>query len=366
MKKGKNLFLLADLFLLVGSFIVLFSIWIRKTYGEFILAMMDSSFRNFFENKRSLFLMQVCVPVICFVIFVFILQNLFLKKLKKRTCKIYFSLTVFGGIIFLFISALLGGIYLKVDKYVRNQMRKQNEQWYDQNQIVMHALGTIDGHIYTNSFEALTQNYFEGGHRVFECDLLLTADNELVACHDWKLDEKSELSTIPTKQEFMETKIEGKYTPMAIEDIVQFMKEHSDIYLVTDTKFAEPEYFTNQFEKIVDAAIKNDCEEVLNRFVIQIYHPYMYVDINEIYPFKNWIFTLYLEGYHGDADQMEEYAKFCVANGIDVITMNKDYYSDELLKICDRYGLHLYVHTVKDERQKQEFLSKKVGIYVDE
>ena len=92
----------------------------------------------------------------------------------------------------------------------------------------------------------------------------------------------------------------------------------------------------------------------------------MYIDINAIYPFENWIFTLYQEAYRGQADQMEEYAGFCVTSGIDVITMNKDYYSDELLEICDRYGLCLFVHTVTDEGKKQEFLSKNVGIYVDE
>ena len=119
----------------------------------------------------------------------------------------------------------------------------------------MHALGMIDGHTYTNSYEALTQNYFRG-HRAFECDFLLTSDNELVACHDWGSGEEGDPSTIPTEQEFMEAKILGKYTPMSIEDIVRFMDEHPDIYLITDTKSAETEYYTIQFQKIVDTAKK--------------------------------------------------------------------------------------------------------------
>ena len=62
---------------------------------------------------------------------------------------------------------------------------------------------------------------------------------------------------------------------------------------------------------------------------------------------------------------MEEYAMFCRQHDIDVITMNAEYYSDELLDICDRYGLQLFVHTVNDEEMKKSFLEKKVGIYTD-
>ena len=355
-----NIYILfANILFFCGCLILLSSIWIRRNYGEYILAITDSGFQNFFENKRGMFLTQVCIPAGCAFLLLLVLEKLFSGKLPKKV-------TVLFGVSFLLVSALLGGIYLKADKYVKNQIRKQGEQWYDDNQVIMHALGMIDGYTYTNSCEALTQNYFEGGYRAFECDFLLTADNELVACHDWEFDAEGNASKIPTRQEFMETKILGKYTPMSIEDIVQFMDEHPDLYLVTDTKSTETEYYTIQFRKIVDAARENDCEDVLDRFIIQIYHPYMYIDINAIYPFDNWIFTLYQEGYRGQTDQMEEYARFCVTSGIDVITMNKEYYSDELLEVCGRYGLRLFVHTVTDEEQKQEFLSKNVGIYVDE
>ncbi len=57
--------------------------------------------------------------------------------------------------------------------------------------------------------------------------------------------------------------------------------------------------------------------------------------------------------------------KFCVLNGIDVITMNEEYYSDELLEICNRYRLQLFVHTVNDEVKQKEFLGKDIGIYTD-
>jgi len=58
------------------------------------------------------------------------------------------------------------------------------EAWYDRSAIVAHALGSVDGRCESNSKEALVQTYSRG-QRVFEVDLTLTADNFLVARHDF-------------------------------------------------------------------------------------------------------------------------------------------------------------------------------------
>ncbi|OKP81736.1 hypothetical protein A3844_25475 [Paenibacillus helianthi] len=50
--------------------------------------------------------------------------------------------------------------------------------------IVAHAMGGINGHTYTNTLEAFAANY-EQGSRIFEADLLLTTDEQLVARHEW-------------------------------------------------------------------------------------------------------------------------------------------------------------------------------------
>ena len=110
---------------------------------------------------------------------------------------------------------------------------------------------------------------------------------------------------------------------------------------------------------------ENDCEEVLDRFIVQIYRGYMHGLIEQIYPFDNYIFTLYKEKYEGDEEKMEEYAKFCMLYGVDVITMEAKYYHDELLDICNRYGLRLFVHTVNDPEEIAAFREKGVGVYTD-
>ena len=66
-------------------------------------------------------------------------------------------------------------------------------------------LHTSLGNIYSNSLEALDLSYSKG-IRIFELDLKLTEDNELVAVHDWtswKKMTKYPKNTPPSKEDFM-------------------------------------------------------------------------------------------------------------------------------------------------------------------
>ena len=358
----KHKFFVASIVFTASFFIFLFSIWIKNTYGELLIATTDVSFLNWFENKRRLVLLEVCVPT-AFIFFALLIGgSLLAKKMESSKWKWILRLEL----ILSFAIIVFGGSYLKAGDYFLHQIHLSGTQWYDNNKVVIHALGEIDGHAYTNSGEALEKSY-SMGNTIFECDFSLTSDDKLVACHDWNTGFQEGFSedNIPTKDLFMQVKILGKYTPVSIDEIVRFMEENQEVYIVTDTKYAEAEFYNLQFGEIVDTAVKNDCEDILKRFIIQIYHPYMYEDINKIYQFDNYIYTLYQEVYRGDIQEMEEYAMFCRQHDIDVITMNAEYYSDELLDICDRYGLQLFVHTVNDEEMKKSFLEKKVGIYTD-
>ncbi len=360
--KEKLLIILCCAFIGIAILGCASSIWVRNTYGELLIATTNESFRNFFANKRSLFLMQVCIPsFFVFISFVFIGIVVLRKRLGGKI-KYIFAYSI--GLALLLL--IIGGCVLNAGEYFERYIHLKDTQWYDQDRVVIHALGMIEEDTYTNSKEALEKSY-NMGNTIFECDMILTADNQLVACHDWNSGFQEGFSdeNIPTKEAFMDAKIYGEYTPLSIVEIVSFMKTHPEVYVITDTKNGEEEYFQKQFQEIVDAAIDAECEEVLSRFVIQIYHPYMYADIEEIYHFENYIYTLYQRGYRGDLQEMEEYAFFCLQNGIDVITMNEEYYSDELKEVCDRYGLQLFVHTVNDETRKAMFLEKNIGVYTD-
>lgn len=72
--------------------------------------------------------------------------------------------------------------------FVHYTKAKKKEWLKDSPRLVAHAGGAIRekeyNTFYTNSLEALQQNY-SLGHRLFEMDFYLTSDKKLAAVHDW-------------------------------------------------------------------------------------------------------------------------------------------------------------------------------------
>ncbi len=125
-------------------------------------------------------------------------------------------------------------------------------------ELIAHAGGEIDGHIYTNSLEAVQQS-IKNGYKFLELDLALTADSILVSVHDWT--EFNEITgnphkkdTIPSYEEFSQRVIYGKYTPLTAEQINEIFLNDETLYLVTD-KISNPkildQYFPNLKQRMV-------------------------------------------------------------------------------------------------------------------
>lgn len=111
----------------------------------------------------------------------------------------------------------------------------------DINRYLAHAGGQINGDKYTNSLEALNLNYSRG-FRVFEIDIIKTSDNHLVCAHDWGAWERYtgfDGKTPVSLKEFLNHKIKGKYTPLSLEMLHNWFKDHPDAILFTD-KIQDP------------------------------------------------------------------------------------------------------------------------------
>lgn len=372
-KNRKNILIdmraaLCMVLLCMAMFILLSSFWIYHYYGELSAAMTNEFFLNFLCNKRRLFFRDIIVPTILFLLILFVIQYMMHRKGKRIKNKIKLLIS-FGLLI---LSIVVASMRLNANPYFSRLYRLHKAQWYDHNRVIVHALGEIESITYTNSKEAL-ENSYQAGVRFLECDFSITSDGQLVACHDWEFwnswypDDEENVGSgyVPDLDEFMSTKVMGQFTALSGEDLILFMKEHPDVYIITDTKDVEPETLCDPFKALIWLAEKNDCDEVLERFIIQIYHTYMYDMIEEVYSFPNYIYTLYQEGYRGEEDKMENYAEFCMYHDIDVIVMRDTYYHDELLDIAKRYGLQIFVHTVNDENKMQVYLENGVGIYTD-
>lgn len=231
---------------------------------------------------------------------------------------------------------------------------------------IAHAGGEIDGFEYSNCKEAVLENY-KKGQRTFEIDFTITSDGALVAKHDWDMvvQDGVEAGYAPTKEEFLSVPIYGKYTPMALEDICQLMEEYPDIWIVTDIKDANTEEMKRAIEVLVQSVNDIDKEDVLDRFVIQVYSEDIFKRVEKIYPFKNWIFTLY-QCWDGNQETFPEYVRFCYRNGIDTITMWDSWVDPQIIEMAQEYEIDICVHTVNDAERAQEYIDMGVAaVYTD-
>ena len=118
----------------------------------------------------------------------------------------------------------------------------------DVSRYIAHAGGNFNDVGYTNSLEALDTSY-RRGYRLFELDIIKTADGKYVAAHDWD-HWRSIVGHIDTgavsEALFLSNKIYKKYTPLNMIRINSWFKNHPDAILITD-KVNEPKEFASQF-----------------------------------------------------------------------------------------------------------------------
>jgi len=254
------------------------------------------------------------------------------------------------------------GAYLFVVVIMRSLYhRSQSVPWYDKYSVICHALGrTKEGDSLTNSREAFLYNY-DQGQRVFEADIQITSDGVMVLRHDWVSDlgQLKETGAV-TAEEFLSTPIYGKYTPLSLEDWFAIMETYPNIYMVTDTKYTPD--VEGQFQLFVDTAIENGYEDVLSRVIVQIYYKEMYDEVTAVYPFENWIWTLYYIGYPGGQEVLD----FMTEKKIPVLTMPSDWWFAERENDLKNTEIKVYVHTVDDEEEARQRIKQGVsGIYSD-
>ena len=118
--------------------------------------------------------------------------------------------------------------------------------------LITHGMGEVDGITTLNCLEGFQAQYGQGV-RVFEVDLRLTADQQVVLRHDWRAGWQSGISeiSIPTMKEFLSRPILRKYTPLSFRDLLLLMEEYPDICVITDTKFTDAEVVTLQFRSML-------------------------------------------------------------------------------------------------------------------
>lgn len=237
------------------------------------------------------------------------------------------------------------------------------EAWYQRCSLIHHAGGGIEGNTYTNSKEAVEQTLKENpGACAIEMDFLLTSDEVLVCAHRWK-DSYWQCEETPTLEEFLSWKIQGKYTPLTAEMLIEIMAENPDMYLITDTKEVPDRSLKYVIGKLLDLC--EGDQSLLDRIVVQIYYGEEKREIQESYPLKDsqFVITTYLHW----KDFSPELALMCSTERIGVIATPTSRGVDaESMAMMKEKGYRFYVYTVNRIDEAQGEKARGVdGLYSD-
>lgn len=273
------------------------------------------------------------------------------------------------------------------DKERVNQLKNivdEEGAWYTKYHVIAHSGGGINGKNYTNSREAWEYHYSHGT-RVFDADLQFTFDSVLVLRHEWNdnLEQTSENignsrfykdqngsfgyklkePEIMDYKTFKSSKINYRYTPQSVHDLIYFMKIHPDVYIATDLKC---DNITRGYRYLLNCTKDSNAIEVLDRIIVNVYTEDEYKKVIDVFPFKNVSMRQYIHHVHNYADL----ASFCVNNNIHVVSVSACYAKDEGVKWLHSKGIRTYVAVVdylSDMRVFQKFgFDGCISNYLDE
>lgn len=220
--------------------------------------------------------------------------------------------------------------------------------WTDQGPYIAHALGGILGSDYTNSYEAFLLNY-QLGRRLFEVDFALTTDGEVVLMHtehEWQHRIRSSDQLEFTSNNFLSSLYDGKFHTMNYQQLIDLMIKYPDFYLITDSKYTDEARINQEFSQIIEYA-KTQDPSVLDRFVVQIYHPAMLETVMKLYPWKSIIYTLYQDPNWTP----ENVVQFAKQSGVQVIAIYTEEVTPEIGQLWANAGLTIASFTSNNLNQ---------------
>lgn len=227
---------------------------------------------------------------------------------------------------------------------------------------IIHAAGVVRdeyGEVYYggNSYEGLKLCY-DAGQRFVEIDFSFTSDGTLACIHGWYESFSDGITNkVPlSRDEYMRCKIYGHFTPMCLDTLAEFMKEHPDLCVVTDIK-----------DRNVEGArmIAETYPELVGQFIVQIYQKEEYEQVREL-GYENIILTLYKlsNDEKTDVPALAEFAQAHKLFGISFPAALADL--DGFVPGLRQSGTRLFVHTVNGEQTCKKYYDMGIsGVYTD-
>lgn len=219
--------------------------------------------------------------------------------------------------------------------------------------LVAVAGGKVKGIPLTNSREALDESYRQG-FRMIEVDLQWTNDEELVLLHDWNESLQKLFSAEPRQyshDEFMNLEMTNGLHQMDLEDLISWMEDHEDAYIITDIREENPKALR---------CINKHFPEFKSRIIPQIYDMEDFHGV-KVPLYRNIILNLGLSDYTDEQiiDFMKLHKHFAVA-------MPEARAKGELPEKLKRLDVSTYVYVTNEEKVKEELEKNHVhGVYTE-
>ncbi|MDF2154549.1 hypothetical protein [Vibrio sp. CAU 1672] len=203
---------------------------------------------------------------------------------------------------------------------------------------IAHAGGRINSIDYSNSYQALNDNY-QRGFRYFEIDLMYTSDQHLVCLHDWEQSfgalSGTQVNDAISLEEFELSFINTRLTPCTLNGLMEWLETHPDAFIVTDVK-------ENNLAAL--ATIARLYPSLINRIVPQIYTPKNFAQVRRS-GYDKVIWTL----YRFPASQREILYWMGKLSGSVAVTMPQQLAKEGLGCKLKQFQVTTFTHTINSE-----------------
>lgn len=293
---------------------------------------------GFIDNERwpivaiSILVLYILESVVNYLIVigkVRLIYNITISKPRVKKYKIYVTNLLRMINVFMVLVSLATIVIVGFDTTIP----KSNDYKWTKEKIIGHSFGTVNSNTNTGYLEAFEEKY-DKGIRTFEVNSLKSSDDD---------------------------------NSLSLDDLLLIMKKYSDVWIVIDINDQELVSTRKYFEDIVKTAEEADCEDCLERIIVQFYSKEAYKAIRRIYEFNGYIFNLN-SIWDGTFEQYRILMKWCASNDIHIIAMQSVHAEDiDIITYAKMYDIDIFVDVVNDVNEAKERLYDGVkGIYTDD